>query len=358
MSQPRLAELTTLRVGGPADAIVAASTREEIVEGIRAADAAQEPLLVLGGGSNLVIDDAGWRGIVLGMGTSGVSVGEPTGAAGGRLVTVQAGHDWDALVAQTVEEGLSGLEALSGIPGSAGATPVQNVGAYGAEVSNSLVRVDVFDRATDQVKELSVGDLRMGYRDSLLKRSTENGSPRYVVLEATFQLFADEGRPVAFAQLAQALGVQVGQRVPAREVRAAVLALRASKGMVLDRHDPDTYSCGSFFTNPVVSAAVAGTLPEDAPRFPVQESEGVKLSAAWLIDHAGFHKGYGLPGTPGESLAGGRASLSTKHTLALTNRGTANSADVLAVARSVRDGVRDAWGIELHHEPLLINCAL
>ncbi|RKW71436.1 UDP-N-acetylmuramate dehydrogenase [Galactobacter caseinivorans] len=358
MSGVRLAELTTLRVGGPADTLVAATSREEIVEHVRAADAAREPLLVLGGGSNLLIDDAGWRGTVLGMGTSGVTVGEPTGAGGGRLVTVQAGHDWDAVVAQTVEEGLSGLEALSGIPGSAGATPVQNVGAYGADVSQTLVRVTVFDRATDQVKELSVGDLRMGYRDSLLKRSTENGSPRYVVLDATFQLFADEDRPVAFAQLAQALGVSVGDRVPAPQVREAVLALRASKGMVLDRHDPDTYSCGSFFTNPVVSPALAQTLPQDAPRFPVQESEGLKLSAAWLIDHAGFHKGFGLPGMPGEALAGGRASLSTKHTLALTNRGQASSADVLAVARAVRDGVKDAWGIELHHEPLLINCTL
>lgn len=358
MSQVRLAELTTLRVGGPANTLIAAASREEILESVRAADAADEPLLVLGGGSNLVVDDAGWRGTVLGLGTSGVEVGKPSSAAGGRLVTVQAGHDWDALVAQTVEEGLSGLEALSGIPGSAGATPVQNVGAYGADVSQSLVRVDVFDRSTDQVKELSVGDLRMGYRDSLLKRSIENGSPRYVVLQATFQLFADEGRPVAFSQLAQALGVQVGDRVPAQEVRQAVLALRASKGMVLDRHDPDTYSCGSFFTNPVVSADVAQALPENAPRFAVQESQGVKLSAAWLIDHAGFHKGFGLQGTPGESLAGGRASLSTKHTLALTNRGQASSADVLAVARAVRDGVRDAWGIELHHEPLLINCTL
>lgn len=357
MSAVRLSELTTLGVGGPADALVAAQTREEIVAAVREADAANTPLLILGGGSNLLVDDAGWRGTVLGLGTHGVSVGE-AGADGGRLVTVEAGHDWDAFVAQTIQEGLSGLEALSGIPGSAGATPVQNVGAYGADVSHSLVRVDVFDRATDQHKEFGVGDLRLGYRDSLIKRTTENGSPRYVVLGATFQLFADEGRPVAYEQLARALDVELGARVPAAQVREAVLALRASKGMVLDRHDRDTASCGSFFTNPIVSADVAASLPQDAPRFPAQDAEGVKLSAAWLIDHAGFHKGFGLEGTPGEALAGARASLSTKHTLALTNRGGASSADVLAVARAVRDGVKQAWGIELHPEPLLINCSL
>lgn len=358
MSGAVLSDLTTLGVGGPAARHVVAEDREEIVAAVRAADAAGEALLVVGGGSNLVVDDAGWQGTVLSLASRGVRVGDVDPSNGSRLVTVEAGHDWDALVQQTVEAGLSGLEALSGIPGSVGATPVQNVGAYGSEVSHSLVRVEVLDRATDQVKDFSVGDLRLGYRDSAIKRSIEGGSPRYIVLAATFQLFEDAGRPVAYQQLASAIGVAVGERVAPGPVREAVLGLRAAKGMVLDPADADTRSCGSFFTNPVVAGDGLGSLPEDAPRYPVASSGQVKLSAAWLIEHAGFHKGFGLPGTPGEGLAGGRASLSTKHTLALTNRGGASSADVLAVARAVRDGVEQAWGIRMEHEPLFIGCEL
>ncbi len=358
MNQTNLSELTTLGVGGPAGTLLAGTTREEIVEAVRAADAEGSELLILGGGSNLLVDDAGWAGTVLGIGTHGITVEDGATAAGARLVTVEAGHHWDDVVAHTVAAGLSGLEALSGIPGLAGATPVQNVGAYGSDVAQSLVRVDVYDREAQQLKEFGVGDLRLGYRDSIIKRSTVNGSPRYVVLGATFALYEDEGRPVAYQQLAGALGVNVGDRVPAARVREAVLELRASKGMVIDRKDPDTRSAGSFFTNPIVDEAVAAALPEDAPRYAGQGEGKVKLSAAWLIDHAGFHKGYGLPGTPGESVAGGRASLSTKHALALTNRGDASSADLLALARHVQAGVREAWGLTLEHEPLLINCSL
>lgn len=355
-----LSTLTSMRVGGPAATLVTAADRDEIVEAVRAADREETSLLVLGGGSNLLVDDAGFPGTVVRLANQGIEFGEPDPTNGSSLVTVQAGHDWDAFVATMVAEGYSGLEALSGIPGSAGATPVQNVGAYGADVSQRLVRVTVFDRGTDQVKELGVGDLRLEYRDSIIKRSIDNGAPRYVVLSVTFQLFAEaQGRPVAYQQLADALGVSLGDRVPAEQVRDAVLALRASKGMVLDQEDPDTYSCGSFFTNPIVETAALSGLPEEAPRFSVPESsDRVKLSAAWLIDHAGFHKGFGLPGTPGEAIAGGRAALSTKHALAVTNRGDASSADVLAIARAVRDGVEQAWGIRLDHEPQLVGCGL
>lgn len=358
MSAHNLGSYLSMGVGGPYGALIETGSRAETVEAIQALDAAATPVLILGGGSNLVVDDAGFAGTVLAQRAAGLEIGAPSGAHGGRLVSVEAGQDWDAFVAATVDAGLSGLEALSGIPGSAGATPVQNVGAYGADVSQTLVRVDVFDRATDQRKELSVGELRMGYRDSLIKRSIENGSPRYLVLGATFELLEGESRPVAYSQLASALGVAVGDPVPAAVVRQAVLELRASKGMVLNDADPDTHSCGSFFTNPVVGLEQAAALPEDAPRYPTTEEGRVKLSAAWLIDHAGFHKGFGLAGNPGEGIAGGRASLSTKHTLAVTNRGGASSADVLAIARAVRDGVQEAWGIRMEHEPLIINATL
>lgn len=350
--------MTTLGVGGAAGALVTATSRDEIVAAVRSADAAGSPLLVIAGGSNLVVSDDGWPGTVLALASRGVQLGETDPASGAVLVTAEAGHPWDELVEQTVQAGLSGLEALSGIPGSVGATPVQNVGAYGAEVSQTLVGVDVFDRATDQVKQFSVGDLRLGYRDSAIKRSIEGGAPRYIVLAVSFRLHADEGRPVAYQQLASALGVEVGERAAPADVRRAVLELRASKGMVLDPQDADTRSCGSFFTNPIVDAAVADALPADAPRYPVATAGQLKLSAAWLIENAGFHKGFGLAGTPGEELAQGRAALSTKHTLALTNRGDASCQDVLAVARAVRDGVEATWGIRMDHEPLFIGVAL
>ncbi|MGO1319741.1 MAG: UDP-N-acetylmuramate dehydrogenase [Galactobacter sp.] len=360
MTETRLSSLTTMGVGGPPTTLVEAQDREAIVEAVRAADATHTPLLIVGGGSNLVVDDSGFAGTVVRIASRGVDFGDPDLTSGSSLVTVEAGHPWDEFVEQSVMEGYSGLEALSGIPGSSGATPVQNVGAYGADVSQRLVRVTVYDRGTDQIKELGVGDLRLEYRDSMIKRSIDHGAPRYVVLAVTFQLFAtEEGRPVAYQQLADALGVALGERVSAALVRQTVLRLRGSKGMVLDPDDADTRSCGSFFTNPIVAKDSVASLPEDAPRFPVPESsDRVKLSAAWLIDHAGFHKGFGLEGTPGEALAGGRASLSTKHALAVTNRGEAASEDVLAIARAVRDGVEQAWGIRLEHEPQLVGCVL
>ncbi|MBV1779890.1 UDP-N-acetylmuramate dehydrogenase [Paeniglutamicibacter sp. ABSL32-1] len=358
MNTHMLAPLTTTGVGGPAATFVRAGTREQIVAAVEAARDAGQELLILAGGSNLVIDDAGYPGTVLQIATRGVEIGGELDD--GRVrVEIAAGHPWDDAVAQTLAAGLSGLEALSGIPGSAGATPVQNVGAYGSEVAHTLLRATVYERSTGRTLDLANAELGFGYRDSLLKRGTVNGSPAFVVLSVAFALERrPESAPIRYAELARSLGVEAGERADAAAVRTKVLALRASKGMVLDPADRDTYSTGSFFTNPVVPAAVLDTLPAGAPAFPVDTPGLVKLSAAWLIDQAGFAKGFGLPGTPGEAVAGGRAALSTKHTLAITNRGDASSADILAIARAVRAGVSERFGIELHNEPLLIGCAL
>ena len=353
-----LASLTTSRVGGPARRYINAETEDELIGAVRAADEAKEPLLIVGGGSNLLIADAGFDGAVVHVATRGLEMSDnPDGTV---TVRAQAGHPWDDVVEQTLRAGCSGLEALSGIPGLAGATPVQNVGAYGADVSHSITGVRAWDRRERSIVAFANEDLQFGYRDSILKRTTVNGSPRYVVLTVDFGLTRGmDSAPVRYAELARALGVEVGERAAAEDVRREVLRLRAGKGMVLDPEDPDTYSTGSFFTNPVVPEASAAHLPPEAPRYPVAQPGMVKLSAAWLIDRSGFPKGFGLPSTgQGTELAGGRASLSTKHTLAVTNRGTATAEDLLAVARAVADGVEDAFGIRLHPEPLLINCSL
>ncbi|MET1034809.1 MAG: UDP-N-acetylmuramate dehydrogenase [Arthrobacter sp.] len=359
MTEKLISTLTTTGVGGPAGRFEEAATEREIVDAVQAADAAGEDLLIVAGGSNLVVSDAGYRGTVLRVASTGVDIDDTDASCAGATVRVQAGHPWDDVVATTLGRGLTGLEALSGIPGSTGATPVQNVGAYGADVSRTVSRVRTWDRSEGRIRTFAAADLGFGYRDSLLKRTTVNGSPRYVVLSVDFQLEPGTlGAPIAYAELARALDVAIGGRAPAARVRVEVLRLRAGKGMVLDPADRDTYSTGSFFTNPVVERSVADALPGDAPRYPAGDGDRVKLSAAWLIDRAGFGKGFGLPGTPGEHLAGGRASLSTKHTLAVTNRGGAGSDDILAVARAVRDGVAERFGIALHNEPLLIDCAL
>lgn len=364
----RLSDITTMGVGGPADRFIVARTREEILEAVQEADAAGTPLLIVGGGSNLVIADEGYRGTVLQIATRGITVGdiaegEDAVAAGAAVdgtvpVTIEAGHPWDEAVAWTVEHELGGLEALSGIPGAAGATPVQNVGAYGADVSNTLISIEAWDRHEGRLVTMQASELDLTYRNSVLKRATQNGSPRWVVLGVTFGLKRGEALPVAYDQLARALNVELGTRVSLADVREAVLGLRRSKGMVVDPQDPDTNSCGSFFMNPIVEESLTSALPADAPRYPAGKDGHVKLSAAWLIDHAGYHKGFGMKGQPGEEIAGGRASLSSKHTLAVTNQGGASCADVVALARAVRAGVKDAWGIELHHEPLLIGTSL
>ncbi len=355
MTQIQLSTLTTAAVGGPAGSYSEARSEAEIIDAVRAADDAGRPLLIIGGGSNLLVSDDGFPGAVLKIASQGFTVNAED-SCGGVSVVVQAGHNWDAFVEHAVKHAWSGVEALSGIPGATGATPVQNVGAYGADVSQTIAAVRTWDRERSAVKTFTNSELKFGYRDSVLKRTTVHGSPRYVVLTVEFQLpLGRMSAPVRYAELARALGVEQGQRAYANDVRREVLRLRASKGMVWDAGDRDTYSTGSFFTNPIVTGEVAARLPEEAPRYPGGGDGLTKLSAAWLIDQAGFGKGFGL--AP-DSVSGGRASLSTKHTLAITNRGGATAADMLAVAREVRDGVVERFGIELHPEPLLIGVEL
>jgi UDP-N-acetylmuramate dehydrogenase len=344
----RLADLTTLRVGGTAARIVSAQTTDRVIDEISECDTRREPVLVLGGGSNLLVGDEGFDGTVVLLQTRGITV-EAADACGGAVVRVAAGETWDDVVAEAVRRGWAGVEALSGIPGSTGATPVQNVGAYGQEVSDTLASVRCWDRQEGRVRTLASADCEFGYRTSRFKGERFRGGPRFVVLEVTFQLLvADLSGPLRYAELARTLGVDVGGRAPLARVREAVLGLRRSKGMVLDDADHDTWSAGSFFTNPVLAPDDAQRLPEGAPRWPTPDGR-VKTSAAWLIEHAGFGKGYGAPGP---------VALSGKHTLALTNRGGATAKDLLELARTVRDGVLRTFGVELAPEPVLVGCEL
>ncbi len=337
-----LAELTTLRLGGPAGRVVEATTEAQLLDVVRVADEAGDPVLLVAGGSNLVVADEGYPGTVVRVATRGVEVDQD--ACSGATVQVAAGEPWDAFVARAVAEEWVGVEALSGIPGSVGATPIQNVGAYGQDVSQTVAAVRVYDRYDRAVRTIAAADCGFSYRHSRFKAEPT----RHVVLSVTFQLrLGDLGAPIAYAELARALDVQPGERVPSAAVRDAVLGLRRRKGMVLDAEDHDTWSAGSFFTNPVLDPKAADRLPADAPRFP-QADGTVKSSAAWLIDHAGFGKGHGH----------GPVSLSTKHVLALTNRGGATTADLLALAREVRDGVEERFGVRLVPEPVLVGCSL
>jgi len=344
-----LADLTTLRVGGPAARFVETTTEAEFIDAIRMADDAGEPLLVVGGGSNLLVSDAGFDGLVLRDARTDVRV-QDDGFCGGVSVTATAGMPWDDVVARSVSEGWVGLEALSGIPGSAGAAPVQNIGAYGAELADTLATVRVWDRELAKVRTLMLIELGFGYRTSLLKKSLAapyGPTPRYVVLDVTVQMrFGTRSGPVRYAQLANALGVAEGATASVSEVRSAVLELRTAKGMVLDAADHDTWSAGSFFTNPVVGD---GDVPDGAPRYPAAGGL-VKTSSAWLIEHAGIPKGFALPGS--------RAAISSKHTLALTNRGGATAAEVLDLARHVHTAVRERYGIDLAPEPVLVGDGL
>ncbi|NUP48926.1 MAG: UDP-N-acetylmuramate dehydrogenase [Catenulispora sp.] len=346
-----LAPLTTLRVGGPARRMVTATSEQEIVDTVKDCDRRGEPLLILAGGSNLLIGDGGFDGTVLKVATTGV-IRQKT--CSGLRLGVAAGHDWDAFVAEAVSLGAVGVEALSGIPGSAGATPIQNVGAYGQEVSQTIAWIRAFDRETGEIRGMQSRCLDFAYRDSIFKQHPG----KYVVLTVWFGFDppavqeADRlSAPIRYAELARALNVGEGERAPLAAVRDMVLKLRASKGMVLDPADHDTWSAGSFFTNPVLDLAAFDALAARAtvapPRFPAPGDQ-VKTSAAWLIEQAGYPKGYGA----------GPATLSTKHTLALTNRGSAAAADVLGLAREIRDGVRDRFGVELVPEPVLVGAAL
>ncbi|WP_425560845.1 UDP-N-acetylmuramate dehydrogenase [Luedemannella helvata] len=341
-----LQQFTTLRLGGVAHRVIPTASPEEIVEAIRAVDRAGEKMLLLGGGSNVVISDDGFPGTVVLLRSGGIT-------RDGDSITVEAGHPWDDVVAYSVDSGLAGIESLSGIPGAAGATPVQNVGAYGQEVAETITSVRVYDRAHDKVTDLRPLACGFGYRTSRFKHNE-----RYVVLAVTFRLTPSESStPIRYAELARALDVPVGGRAPLAKVRETVLGLRARKGMVLDPTDPDTYSVGSFFTNPVLDGPDYAALQRRAdragggapPAWPGQDGE-VKVSAAWLIEHAGFHKGYA-----GQHKG---VSLSGKHTLALTNRGDGSTTALLGLAREVRDGVRAMFGVTLEPEPVLVNCRL
>jgi UDP-N-acetylmuramate dehydrogenase len=359
-----LAGYTTLRLGGPARHFAEAPGDVELIAQVWAADERGEPLLVLGGGSNLVVADEGFPGTVVHVATRGIRH-EPDGDH--VLLTVAAGEDWDTVVAGTVADGLAGLECLSGIPGLAGATPIQNVGAYGQEVAQTVVAVRGYDRERGAVVDLTAAECGFGYRTSTFKRSLRSwaagpgATGRIVVLSVTFRLARSaRSEPVRYAELARTLGVPEGGRAPLAEVRSAVLALRRGKGMVLDPADPDTRSAGSFFTNPVLDLAAFAELEQTAasaagpgsrvPAFPAGPGQ-VKVPAAWLIEHAGFAKGY-------PAAAGDGARISTKHTLALVNPGAATTATLLALAREITDGVRKAFGVDLAPEPVLVGTAL
>ena len=365
MAQVPLAGHTTLRLGGPAQRFAEAADDVELVAQVRAADERGEPLLVLGGGSNLVVADAGFPGTVVHVATRGTRH-KPDGDS--VILTVAAGEDWDTVVAGTAADRLAGLECLSGIPGLAGATPIQNVGAYGQEVAQTLVAVRGYDRERGEVVDLAAAECGFGYRTSSFKRSLRSRAAdgpavtgRFVVLGVTFRLERSaESSPVRYAELARVLGIGEGARAPLAEVRSAVLALRRRKGMVLDAADPDTRSAGSFFTNPVLDLAgfaaleraVAATCGPNTqvPTFPAGPGQ-VKVPAAWLIERAGFAKGY----APGPDTG---ARISAKHTLALVNPGGATTASLLALAREVAGGVRKTFGIDLAPEPVLVGVDL
>jgi UDP-N-acetylmuramate dehydrogenase len=380
--QVRLAEYTTLRLGGPAARFVSAASEDELIATVRAADAQAEPVLVLGGGSNLVVADEGFPGVAVLSDARGLEFATAGDAVD---VTVAAGHDWDQFVQDCMAQGLSGVECLSGIPGRAGATPIQNVNAYGQDVADTITSVRVYDRLSDQVVVMGAADCGFGYRTSVFKRQAAaagrgaalnpaSATGRFVILAVTFRLpVSPLSAPVRYGELSRMLGVADGDRVPLAAARAAVLELRRSKGMVLAEDDPDTRSAGSFFTNPVVSAAqygevaarfaigreLVGSAPRGGaasagagiPHWPAFDGH-VKLSAAWLIEHAGFSKGWRLHGEPDG------AQISTKHALALTNPGQATTAGLIRLAREIKAGVLAASGVTLTNEPVLVGVEL
>lgn len=363
-----------MRVGGPIEQLIVARNRDELVGFARELWGSSEPWILLGGGSNTVVADEGFEGTVLLVRNEGVDRVVDDSVSDHVRLRVQAGQDWDALVAFCVEQGWSGIEALSGIPGLAGAAPVQNIGAYGAELEDVLHSIEFLDSMTGEVLRLPASELKFGYRTSSIKQGREG-----VVLSIDLLLHAGNGglsAPIGYGQLAAALGVSTGDRVPLRELREAVLALRASKGMVLSAEDHDSWSSGSFFTNPIVSEHFARNLPDEAPRFLIEDDEPeavtisiedlergvippmpvpaqprlVKLSAAWLIEHAGVNKGFRLPGSG--------AAISSKHTLAITNRGAASADDVAQLARLVIQRVQQEFGVLLAPEPNLYGLEL
>lgn len=327
---------TTLRVGGPARRLVVAESESEIITTIRECDDVGEQLFVLGGGSNVVVNDSGFDGTVLKIANRGME--QDVAACAGASVTVAAGEIWDDFVAHAVAREWSGVEAMSGIPGMVGATPVQNVGAYGQDVSQTIARVRAYDRIARETRTFHFDKCEFGYRSSVFKRV----SPRLVILDVQFQLrLGAQSMPITHAELARDLGIEVGQRSTSAAVRAAVLRLRAGKGMVLDATDPDTWSAGSFFVNPIVEPLM---VPQGAMAWPMPDGN-MKVSAAWLVDHCGIGKGYELGG----------AGTSRKHALAITNRGHASANDIKELANLIRARVRVAFSIDLEPEPTFVN---
>jgi len=372
-ADPMLADLTTLRVGGPAARLIEARDTGELVAAALEVWSDGDEWLILGGGSNIVAADEGFAGTVIRTANTGIS--DLPGDSGKVRLRVEAGEGWDNLVAVTVERGLAGMEALSGIPGSVGAAPIQNIGAYGQEAADTLVAVHFLDYLTGDEERIPAEDLALGYRTSIFKQGRQG-----VVTAVEFDLDQADGvgAPVRYTQLAAALGVELGSRAPLAAVRDAVLGLRRSKGMLLAADDPESVSAGSFFTNPMVTERFSRTLPEDAPRWPVRPEDGpvvvplgegaevpiaqpalveqpqdepsVKLSAAWLIERAGISRGFALPGS--------RASVSRRHTLALVNRGGATAEEILELARYIQAMVQSEFGVLLRPEPLILGSSL
>ena len=332
-----LSQYTSLRVGGPATKIVQVSTEAEIIAAIE--EAGDTPILIMGGGTNVLIADKGFDGTVIRI--SNNSVQAEVDACSGATLTIGAGEDWDLFVQTTIKSGYAGLETLSGIPGTVGAAPIQNIGAYGHEVSEFITRVRTYDRQEKALKTFTNSECEFSYRNSYFKAHPG----RYVVLEVQFQIrIGEESDPITYLELARKLGVQLGDKAPVVATREAVLELRASKGMLLSADDHDSWSAGSFFTNPIVSQQEADALPDAAPKWPLIDGR-VKISAAWLIENAGMHKG--------DEVGGAR--ISTKHVLALTNAGDATASDIAELAKRARDSVKEKFGITLEAEVNLVG---
>ena len=337
-----LAKYTSLHIGGPAKKLVHVATEEELVNAVKAADAACEEVLIIGGGSNVLVGDEGFNGTVIRVETKGNSY--HVDACSGGMITVAAGEDWDGFVEWILNKGFAGLETMSGIPGTVGGAPIQNIGAYGHEVSEVIARVRTWDRKAGAYKTFSNSECEFSYRSSVFKKNPG----RYVIIDVTFQLRNGEmSLPITYKELASYLGVDLEARALVSDVRKAVLALRAAKGMLLDEKDHDTWSAGSFFVNPIVSKEIAATLPADAPRWP-QADGRIKTSAAWLMENAGMKKGKAHNG----------AAISSKHVLALVNTGSATAADIVDIARSARSAVQEKFGITLEPEVQFVGLSL
>ena len=329
-----------LRVGGPAKSIINVSTEDEIISAIEAAG--DSPILIIGGGSNVLVSDQGFDGTVIHIANNQAE--SEVDACSGATLTIGAGENWDEFVRTTISRGFAGLETLSGIPGTVGAAPIQNIGAYGHEVSEFITRVRTYDREAKAVKTFTNSECEFEYRNSIFKRTPG----RYIVLSVQFQIRRGEtSTPITYAELAKKLTIEVGEKAPVVDVRNAVIELRAAKGMLLNPDDKDSWSAGSFFTNPIVSLEIASALPEGAPKWPLTDGR-VKTSAAWLIEHSGIDKGH----------AHGGARVSTKHVLALTNSGNATAEELIALAREVRTAVQAKFGITLEPEVNLVGLAL